>query len=67
MSKAFKKYLISSIITFAAAFCVAVLPMINDITLESVKEGVLLSLAFTGLRAGVKVLIESFLTWYTTK
>lgn len=62
-----KEYLKSSLITFIAAFGMAVLPGINDLTLETVKSGALVSLGFTGLRAAFKAVIEYLLAWYAQK
>lgn len=67
MSSTTKEYLKSSLITFIAAFCIAVLPEINGLTLEGIKAGALIGIAFAGIRAGVKALIEGFLFWYSNR
>lgn len=43
-----------------------ILPQIDDITLESMRGGALIGVLFTGVRAGMKALIESFIAWYST-
>ena len=56
--KTFKRYLVSSLITFASAFAIVVLASIDSLTLESLSNGAIASLVFTGLRAGVKAVLE---------
>ncbi len=53
-----KKYVISSLITFVTAFAVTVLPTIDTLTLETVKQGALVGAIFSGLRAGFKAIFE---------
>jgi len=60
MNKTFKRYLISSLITFASAFGIVILASIDSLTMESLQSGALASLLFTGLRAGVKAVLELF-------
>lgn len=62
-----KHYAVSSLITFIAGFCFAVLPLLDKLTAESLGSGALFSLLFTGLRAGLKLAIEGFLGWYATR
>ncbi len=58
--KTFKRYLVSSLITFASAFGVVVLASIDSLTMESIQSGAIASLLFTALRAGVKAVLELF-------
>lgn len=58
MSYDVKRYLRSSLITFISAFAIATVSMIDGITLENVGDGALVSLIFTGSRAGVKAVFE---------
>ena len=58
MSQTTKKYIVSSLITFVAGFFLAIYPLINDLTLEGLKDGAIFAVLFTGLRAGIKALIE---------
>lgn len=58
MNQNLKKYIVSSIITFVTTFAIAVVPIIDSLTLENVKTGALLALVFTGVRAGVKAVFE---------
>lgn len=60
--KTFKRYAVSSLITFASAFAVVVLASIDSFTLESLKTGAVASLLFTGLRAGIKAVLELLVT-----
>lgn len=58
MNKTFKRYLVSSLITFATTFAIVLLASIDSITPESLGNGALASLAFTAIRAGVKAVLE---------
>ena len=62
MNKTFKRYLISSLITFFTGVCLYLLSVWDTITLETLKDGSLLGLAFLAFRAGLKGLIEYFLS-----
>lgn len=67
MNQNIKRYLISSLVTFLAGFCIAVGPMIGDVTLEGLKTGAVTGILFTGIRAGVKALIELVIHWTSKK
>jgi hypothetical protein len=56
-----KRYVVSSGITFATAFLVAVLPLVQELNPETLSRAVVISAIFTGLRAGVKALSERIL------
>lgn len=58
MNKTFKRYLVSSLITFGTTFALVLLASIDSLTLENLGTGALASLAFTALRAGVKAVLE---------
>lgn len=62
-----KEYLKSSLITFVAGFALGVLPLIDDLSLESVRNGALLGVFFVGIRLGVKMVLEGLVTWYTKR
>ena len=59
MNKTLKRYIVSSLVTFATAFATVVLASIDSITLETIKTGAVVSVLFVALRAGVKALLES--------
>jgi len=61
MSQTTKRYLISSLVTFFTAFSLAVLPVIDSITLDNLYSGALVGVLFVGARAGVKALLEAFI------
>lgn len=71
MTKATKeniiRYLKSSGITFLAGFILAVGPMLNDITPETIRDGALVGIIFAGFRAGLKGLFELVMTWISAK
>ena len=59
MNKTLKRYIVSSLVTFATAFATVLLASIDSITLETIKTGAVVSVLFVALRAGVKALLES--------
>lgn len=60
--KTFKRYAVSSLITFVTTFAIVLLASIDSITLGNLGNGALASLLFTGLRAGVKAVLELLVT-----
>lgn len=66
MNKTFKKYLISSVITFVTTFAVALLASFDNITLETVKSGAALGVLFTAARAAVKSVLEYIVSTQTS-
>lgn len=54
-----EEYIKSSIITFVTAFAIAVLPHIDALTLDSLKDGAILGVVFAGVRAGIKAILEA--------
>lgn len=60
MSKKSKKWLVSCIVTFVTGFGIVFVSNIDTITLNSFRDGALMGLLFTAIRAGVKALFE----WY---
>lgn len=57
----FKRYAISSAITFLTTFGIVMLADIDSITLESIKTGTVVGLVFIAIRAGLKAVLESLL------
>jgi len=62
MTKTTKRYLVSSLITFASAFAVVVLASIDSLSIQDVETGAVASLLFTAIRAGVKAVLELLVT-----
>lgn len=62
MSKKTQKWLISSVVTFFTAFAIATLPLIDNISIETIKNGAIVGVVFAGVRAGVKALFEFFIS-----
>jgi len=58
MSLKQKRYLVSSLVTFLTAFLTVILAQIDGITLESFKDGAIVGVVFTAIRAGIKALLE---------
>lgn len=61
------RYVMSTVVTFCSGFSLAVLPHINNMTLGDLKSGGLVGLVLAGTRAGVKLVLETFLAWLKTK
>lgn len=61
MSENVKRYLISSLITFATTFAIYFVSVIDDVTMASIADGALVSFIFTGVRAGIKSVLEMFI------
>lgn len=60
VKKNYKRYLLSSTVTFLTAMFLVVLNDIDSITIDSFKTGGIIGIFFAGIRAGVKALLESF-------
>lgn len=58
MKQSTKKYIVSSIVTFISAFSLAILPTIDSLSVDNLTDGVIVSVIFVGIRAGIKALIE---------
>jgi hypothetical protein len=63
----FKKYAISSAITFFASFAIIVVANIDDITAENIGTSAFISVIFAAVRAGVKAVLENFIDWYNNR
>lgn len=58
MNKELKRHLISAGITFITGFALAVVPMLDSVAMQDVKNGALLGILFAGVRAGIKGVFE---------
>lgn len=58
------RYATSTCVTFLAGFLLAIYPELGNLTLDSFATGGYVGLLFAGVRAGTKLVIESFLAWY---
>jgi len=67
VKKHWKRYVVSSLLTFCAGFALVLWNDIDSITLETMQNGALVGILFTAFRGGVKTLLEGFLAWYNTK
>ena len=67
MNETAKRYILSTLITFAAGFALVVVPEIDSLTIEALSDGGLVGLLFAGVRAGIKALLEWFLAWYANR
>ena len=67
MNKELKRQLISAGVTFFAGFAIVVAPELDNITMDGLSDGALVGLLLTGVRTGLKMLLESFLLWYNNR
>ena len=67
MSKNTKRYLISSLITFLTGFCIVLVAQMDSITLQTIKDGSIVSVLFVAVRTGIKALMEAFLSQESSK
>ncbi len=67
MKKTTKRYIISAIITFLGGFLSVIVLKIDDLTLNSFKDGTLLGLIFVAVRTGIKAIAEWFLATFINK
>lgn len=59
-----KDYIRSSVVTFIAGMAVEVLPLLNDLTLESVLDGALIGVLFVAVRGGVRAVVAKIVAMY---
>jgi hypothetical protein len=57
-----KRYLISSGVSFATGFLIVFVAQIDSLTLESLRDGSLIGLLFVAVRAGLKSALEIILS-----
>lgn len=67
MSDSTKELIKSALITFVAGVTLVVVPQLDALTMESVRDGALVGLLFTGVRTGIKMVLEMFLVWYSNR
>lgn len=60
-----KRYALSSLISFSAGFVVVILANHDSFTLASFQDGSVIGIVFLAVRAGAKLVLEGFLSWYT--
>ena len=65
--KTIVRYLLSTLVTFIAGMAMVIAPALNELTLEAVSDGALVGVLFSGARLGTKMVLETFLFWYTAK
>jgi hypothetical protein len=57
----FKRYLISSLVSFISGFGLVLLNNIDNISLETLTSGAIIGILFLCVRAGVKAVLELYL------
>ncbi len=58
MKDTYKRYLVSSLITFLTAFMVAIIPLMETLTPENFGKSAIFGIIVVGVRAGIKALSE---------
>ncbi len=67
-SQTVSRYIVSTLVTFAAGFAIVVAPALDDgVTLASIQDGTVIGILFSGARAGIKMVLESLITWYASR
>lgn len=61
------EYIKSSLITFIAGFALGVAPLLDNLTVDSIKGGALIGVFFVGIRLGLKMVLEGIITWYQNR
>ena len=59
-----KRYLISSFLTFASGFSIVFIMELDHLSLNSFKDGSFVGAVFVGMRGGLKLLLEAFVNWH---
>ena len=59
-----KRWLLSSLVTFLAGFGMTVAPIVRDISFTEIGLAGIVGLIFVGARGGVKFLLEYLLGYY---
>lgn len=67
MNPTLKRYLVSSLVTFLTAFCVVLVAQIDNLSLETFKDGSWLGVIFLCGRAGIKAVAEFFIAFFASK
>ena len=62
-----KRWILSSLVSFATGFAIVFLGEIDNITFESFKDGSIVGFLFLAARAGVKAVLEAYLAWRAGK
>lgn len=57
-----KRYLVSSVITFLAAFLFVIYPELDTLSTLDLKDGTAIGLLVSGIRVGIKAVIEYLLS-----
>lgn len=57
-----KRHIYSALITFLTTFAIVVVPDIDAVTWNDIQTGSVLGLIFIGVRAGVKGVLEYFIS-----
>jgi len=63
MSKNTKEHILSAVTTFLTGFLIAVLPLIQTVTVEQIETGAVIGILLAGARAGVKFLVQWATKW----
>ena len=63
IKKHWKDYLRSTIVTFLAGAATALVPLVDALPMDSLGDGVWLVLVFAAIRAGIRAVMQKFLSW----
>lgn len=62
-----KRYFWSTMVTFLTGFGLVLVSNIDSLSLESFKDGSYVGVIFACARAGIKAVVEGFLSWRRRK
>jgi hypothetical protein len=59
----YRRYAISTALSFFTGFAIVLVANIDDVTIQSFKDGTIFGLVFAAARAGLKAVLEAYLAW----
>lgn len=63
MNPTLKRYLVSGLVSFITGFAMILVAQIDNITMESFKDGSIVGILFLAVRTGVKGILELVLAY----
>lgn len=67
MKQSTKEHLISAGTTFLTSFAIVIMTEIDSLSLMSLRDGTIVGLIFAGARAGIKAVIQAYLSYRASK
>lgn len=67
LSEQWKRYLVSTALTFLAGFAIVFVAELDNLSLHSFKDGAFIGAIFSGARGGLKLTLDVFINWYQNR